>query len=306
MFDVYRSDSIKNAERVNRGALSRISFRTIEPGHIIKQWRNFLCSPENKTRLIEFLVSDWSKEEKRSQLKGKEMYVTVGEICMRLTEDSVNECEALKSSQEEANMRMILHAVHCSKSGYSSVVVVSEDTDVFVLCIAFADNVTCPLYVKCGSKTRVQYVDVGKVTEMLGAAKCNALLGVHAFSGCDTVSAFTGRGKLSCLRLLGTDHIETLTQLGMNWTLSDELFASLESLTCRIYSARSNTDSINDLRFCAKKGEVDSWQLPPCSSSLKIIANVPIINVPFVGEAWMRFQISLTQLAMNGRRRTEN
>jgi len=107
----------------------------------------------------------------------------------------------------------------CSKSGYSSVVFVSEDTDVFVLCIAFADNVTCPLYVKCGSKTRVQCVDVGKVIEMLGAAKCKALLGVHALSGCDMVSAFVGRGKLSCLCLMGTDHMDTLTQLCMNWTL---------------------------------------------------------------------------------------
>jgi len=177
VFDVYRSESIKNAERVNRGALSGISFRTIEPGHIIKQWRNFLCSPENKTRLIEFLVSDWSKEEKRLQLKSKEMYVTVGEICMRLTEDSVNECKALRSSQEEADTRIILHAVHCLKSGYSSVVIVSEDTDVFVLCIAFADNVTCPLYAKCGSKTWVQYVDVGKVTEMLCAANAKCSLG---------------------------------------------------------------------------------------------------------------------------------
>ena len=185
--------------------------------------------------------------------------MTVGEICTRLTEDSVNECEALRSSQEEADTCMILRAVHCSKSGYSSIVVVSEDTDVFVLCIAFADNVTCPLYVKCGSKTWVQYVDVGKVTEMLGAAKCKALLGVHAFSGCDTVSAFAGRGKLSCLCLMVTDHMETLTQLGMNWSLSDALFASLELLTCRIYIARCNTNSINDLHFsifCAKKGKL--------------------------------------------------
>ena len=52
---------------------------------------------------------------------------------MRLTKDSVNECKALRSSQEEADMRTILHAVHCSKSGYSSVVVVSKDTNVFVL-----------------------------------------------------------------------------------------------------------------------------------------------------------------------------
>ena len=80
--------------------------------------------------------------------------------------------------------RRVLHAVHCSTAGSNAVVVVSEDTDVFVLCVSFSSQVPCPLYVKCGSKTRTQYFDVKKVAQMLGADKCKALLGLHAFTGC--------------------------------------------------------------------------------------------------------------------------
>ena len=75
----------------------------------------------------------------------------------------------------------------------------SEDTDVFVLCVSFSSQVPCPLYVKCRSKTRTQYFDVKKVAQILGADKCKALLGLHAFTGRDTVSAFASKGKLRAL-----------------------------------------------------------------------------------------------------------
>jgi hypothetical protein len=84
VFDVYRSESIKNAERANRGSSSGIPFKTISPGHTIKQWRNFLSCSENKNCLIQFLVNDWCTDghRQRQQIKGqgKELYVTVGEI----------------------------------------------------------------------------------------------------------------------------------------------------------------------------------------------------------------------------------
>ena len=43
----------------------------------------------------------------------------------------------LRSSQEEADTRILLHAKHhASDNGYKYVMVVSEDTDVYELCIA--------------------------------------------------------------------------------------------------------------------------------------------------------------------------
>jgi hypothetical protein len=59
----------------------------------------------------------------------------------------------LRSSQEEADTRMLLHAVHCADSGYEAVVIASEDTDVFVLCIYHSPLLSCSLYVKNVTKT---------------------------------------------------------------------------------------------------------------------------------------------------------
>ena len=98
LYLMYKRLSINNALRLNRGALTGVFFQTIEPGHIIKQRRNFLFSPRNKIRLIEFLISNWSDEEKCLLVKCEEMSATVGEICVRLTENSLSECEALRSS----------------------------------------------------------------------------------------------------------------------------------------------------------------------------------------------------------------
>lgn len=45
VFDVYRQTSIKDAERLNRGADTTIQYKNLAGGHHVQQWRKFLCSP---------------------------------------------------------------------------------------------------------------------------------------------------------------------------------------------------------------------------------------------------------------------
>ena len=66
----------------------------------------------------------------------------------------------LESSQEEADTRLILHAKHAADTGYQTVIVISEDTDVFVLLLSFAKDIPPTLYQKRGTKTRTQFVDI--------------------------------------------------------------------------------------------------------------------------------------------------
>ena len=58
VFDVYRESSIKDTERVNRGAGSGVRCNNISTGHRIKQWRSFLAEAHNKTMLIEFIAEE--------------------------------------------------------------------------------------------------------------------------------------------------------------------------------------------------------------------------------------------------------
>ena len=48
-------------------------------------------------------------------------------------------------------------------------------------------------------------LDVNKTIAQLGPRKCSQLLGLHALSGCDTVSYPFGKGKKSALKLLEID-----------------------------------------------------------------------------------------------------
>ena len=162
VFDVYLETSIKDAERSNRGSGTGVKFRTIIASHKIKQWRNFLSEADNKTSLIKFLVEEWKSSSNRAMVGNKQLHVTCGEKCWKITSDGCYEVHELSSSQEEADTRVLLHAKHASDNGYSNVFIVSEDTDVFVLCLSFAKDIPSRLYQKRGTKTRTQFMDIKK------------------------------------------------------------------------------------------------------------------------------------------------
>ncbi|KAK3868653.1 hypothetical protein Pcinc_025977 [Petrolisthes cinctipes] len=91
-------------------------------------------------------------------------------------------------------------------------------------------------------------------------------------TGCDTASAFAGKRNVSALKLMkgNPEHREALQRVAEGWKLSQEHFQKLEAFTCHMYSIQGATrvDELRYQMFCAKKGEAESWQLPPCKSSL--------------------------------------
>ena len=61
--------------------------------------------------------------------------------------------------------------------------------------------------------------------------------------------------------------------LGKEWQLCAELENSLQEFTCRLCETRSPIKTENDLRyqlFQARKGEVESGQLPPSTDCLSL------------------------------------
>ena len=274
VFDDYREESIKNAERENRGEGSGSEFRNIQADHKIKQWRKFLCSSKNKQAFIVFVTNEWKKDKYMEKLSGKTLVVTCGYTCFQLSSGVVQPISELESTQEEADTRVLLHALHAARSRFASVVIVSEDTDVLVLLLAFRSFIPSSIFIKCGSHTRVKYIEVSRVVESVGANVCRSLPGFHAFSGCDTVSAFAGRGKVAGYRIVtrNAEFQEMFHQLGMEWNLSDDLYRSLQKFTCTMYCSTPGTSNINELRyrlFCLKRGDVESNQLPPCNDTLR-------------------------------------
>lgn len=183
----------------------------------------------------------------------------------------------LKSMQEEADTHLLLHASHAADEGYSSVVITAEDTDVLMLSHSFSKRswkTSCPMYQKSGTQNQTTYIDIGKLATSLGDGVWQALVGLHAFTGYDTVSAFADRGKLGALKLLkGSEAFqEAFKDLWEEWGISEEVFSEMQKFTIKMYVLSSSTMLGNTLRydlFCAKRGEVESSQLPPCTNCLK-------------------------------------
>ena len=86
----------------------------------------------------------------------------------------------------------------------------------------------------------------------------DALLGYHCFNGCDSISAFTGRGKiklfvLMCKRL---DHVKGFSKLGKY----DELLKGMENFVCLMYGGgRESEGNVNELLQDLLSGKWKDW-----------------------------------------------
>ena len=272
VFDRYQESSIKNFKRDIRGQDSGIQVQILSASMFVRQWRNFLTNMTNKTSLIRFLVSEWKTKEHSKKIIDHVLYVTCEEKCYKITNEDCHEVLELNSTQEEADGRLLLHAAHAAKEGYTSILLCSEDTIVFILGLAFQNSINASLYQKCGTKICTKVIDIRKIAEHIGTQVCKALIGLHSYTGCDTVSAFAGKGKISALKtMITSESYELFSELGCEWEISKNLMKKLEAFTCSMYALNPSTISINELRyylFCAERGEIESHQLPPCLNSL--------------------------------------
>ena len=191
--------------------------------------------------------------------------------------------------------RVVMHSrgsrYHCQHASnmYPSIIVSAEDTGVFILCLAFQGQMGADIFIKCGIATRTRLIDIRKVINVLEQKVCEALLGMHAFTGCDSVSAFSGRGKVKALKLLmdNENFQDTFWQIGESWSLSPDILLSLEEITFNLYVSRTNIKCVNEMRynlFRHKNGKIDSSQILPCKDSLQL----HIIRANYQAAIWKR------------------
>ena len=85
--------------------------------------------------------------------------------------------------------------------------------------------------------------------------------GTSAFTGCDSVSAFAGIGKVRPLNLLRCKkEFQVMFQdLGEQWSATEEMYIQLESLiVSAMYGVKKGNQDINQCRYAVfylKKGE---------------------------------------------------
>lgn len=272
--DQYPIISIKNVERGRRAESGSLLIK-ISSGkqQVPKQWKKFLSSGENKTALVDFLFTEWAKEEYAEKLQSRCLYFAHGQNCHRYeVVDNVVNCEAvpeLDSTQEEADTRMFLHANHAGESGNTTVVIKTVDTDVLVIACHFQSRIHSRIYIHTGTKTRTRYLDIQTLSSKLGSAVCGALPGLHSFTGCDTNSAFAGKGKKKAFDFVVSKSMfcEAMHNIGSSIPVSDDALHDAERFVCALYGMPGEAvDEVRYKFFCGKNPP--SQLLPPCSDAL--------------------------------------
>ena len=102
----------------------------------------------------------------------------------------------LSSNHEEADTRLILHAIHAvTITQCSRILVVCRDTDILLLLIHFLGSKDVEVWMMSGTAHQMKCYPVHLIARNLPQQIQENILGFHALTGCDSTSSFAGAGK---------------------------------------------------------------------------------------------------------------
>lgn len=269
VFDRYEAHTIKDTTRILRTGKTRPIRRKVDNRDVPLpvNWRQFIDLPENKQDLEHFLSMELIRQAKSTQ-PNREV-VTSGGFHDRMAVETSRgtNVNSLKCNHNEADTRILLHAKSVTDLGFERLIIISRDTDVLVLLIHFASDLSGEIWFQTGTAKQRSFVAVHAID--LDPALRHNLPAFYALSGCDTVSQFCGIGKTTAWKTF-TKNCPLLDGLGRA-TLTERTLTDVKRFICRLYSNNENDTNINDVRFkIFLKGSKEPEKLPPTRSSLNL------------------------------------
>lgn len=292
IFDTYDTSSLKQCERQARGS-NDTTFIINGPEQTPKQkTTELLKSSQFKDQFADFVMKEWSSENYSALLGDKILIVSHGSVCQKYVSDTTNRQitvtrpPLLQGNHEEADTAIVFHLSHTS----GNVLVRSSDTDVFVILLMFAGNLsdnTLTIILDSGTGNNRHLINVSQLAITLNTTTphlTSALPGLHAFTGCDFTAAFFRKGKVKALQLLENDTSERYVEAFKLLSTSDpQDVKTLSKFVCELYGQKSIED-VNLARtavFKRMSGKVSSENplknakrldcalLPPCENTLQ-------------------------------------
>lgn len=234
VFDRYDlPSSLKTATRIQRqGTTDPVYYRITDMTQIAKvNMKRLLSHTNTKMDLTVYLAQ---KSMEYAEQNGRRFVVSWACQC----EATHQGTEHLQSNHEEADTKLILHAVDATANGATTLEIHSPDTDVFVLSLRRYPELCQNTYFVTGSSQRRRWIRLKSIYQSLGAIKAAALPGLHAFSGADNTGSFSGKGKLTCWKIYNTgdgDVITAFTNLGVAEEPDEGTMNGLEKFVCQLY-----------------------------------------------------------------------
>ena len=169
-----------------------------------------------------------------------------------LCNSNTNISQLSPCNHEEADTQLFVHVKHAAANGCKKVIISSTDTDVVVLGVAAFERLGVEkLWIGFGRSKDFRWLPVHELSNSLGP-RVAALPFFNAFSGCDTVSAFPGKGKKSAWQTweVFPDVTDVFARLSKRPnSIEDTDIDLIEAFVCIMYDRSTATFAVNEARF---------------------------------------------------------
>jgi hypothetical protein len=150
---------------------------------------------------------------------------------------------------EEADTRIFVHGRDATAAGSKSLVIKANDTDVLVIAVSKLPSLQRlgleKMWIAFGQGANARWIPVHEVVSAIGPEKASGILYFHAFTGCDVVSSFHGKGKKSAW---------------LTWEVCDEVSKTFTKLSnC---PTEVSEDDLQSWRILLSSCMTDQVQLP--------------------------------------------
>lgn len=201
LFDRYLDNSLKDQTREKRAkGTPPVRFQIAENMDITNISMTILLShQQTKDELTLLFQKNIAKEAESSQ----KVIVCVAGTETKTNRPDLMDIAMLKHNHEEADTLILLHCLDAANSRPGcSIDVFTVDTDTYVLLVYMISSLPpCRLYMHAGRGKSSRVLDIEECCRKLGSRKCNALLGMHTFTGSDWGGKFSGITKRKWMKL---------------------------------------------------------------------------------------------------------
>ena len=204
-----------------------------------------LSSQKTKVQLIELIAIELLEEFTTKPCKQKLICTTQNTCPLQIVEGVQTTRNDLRTTHEEADVIIPQQVIFSIEECASTIKVVCDDTDVFVLLTYFyrEKGLTANVFLEATGSTK-SVIDIGKTVD------CHkdiipSLLAGHALTGCDSVPKYFGIGKVKVCSLL--KHYP-LTHLGNIGAGMDLVFQESEIFIAACYGIKS-APSMSQVRY---------------------------------------------------------
>ena len=191
VFDRYVPNSIKSQTRTERGDVDSQLSCHVQSDKKIPEWEMALIQIQKQfTKIFTHCFLRLAENAHILICEDTSIIVSGGleETTVKINHDKIMYITDLKRNQVEADTKVLLQAKYEANNGSESVVIMSLDTDVLVLCVHYFEIIGLKiLYFKTGRKLAhidsTRYISVHTIHHSLSLNERNMMLQVYYITG---------------------------------------------------------------------------------------------------------------------------